>query len=301
MLDARVRGGLSVVEPPRSIEATEQRSSVGGKRVKGEELTGRQMEGLGIIRRHVRRRGVPPSRTELASEMGLANPSAVDGHLNALAKKGWIELLPSVERGIRLLREGAPLVDVVDLPAVAAGTPILADERREPARLNDFDSFANQFEAKPDYFLKVTGDSLDKVGFHSGDIVAVCRQPEARNGDIVVARIGQEITLKRFERVDQETVELQPVSTNPEHHTIAIGRASSDTEIVGVVVGAIVGRGGVPSENRRGHELGGETLEKSQTIETQERGGDRQSGVRVAEGHERETPSGSRKSRRGGS
>ena len=255
--------------------------------MKGDELTDRQSKALDIIRQHVRRRGVPPSRTELANEMGLAHPSAMDGHLNALAKKGWVELIPSVERGIRLLREGAPLLEVDDLPAVAAGTPILADERTEPPRLNDFDSFANQFEAKPDYFLRVTGDSLDKVGFYSGDIVAVRRQPEARNGDIVVVRIGHEIALKRYERVDQETVELQPVSTNPQHHTIAIGRASSDTEIVGVVVGAIVGRGGAPTEGRREHEWGWEAPGKSRPTQAQERVGERRSRVRVAEGRER--------------
>ena len=209
--------------------------------MKGDVLTDRQSKALHIIRRHVRRRGVPPSRTELANEMGMAHPSAVDGHLNALAKKGWVELIPSVERGIRLLREGAPLLDVGDLPAIAAGTPIQAEDRTEPARLNDFDSFANQFEATPDYFLKVAGDSLDKVGFHSGDIVAVRRQPEARNGDLVVARIGQEVALKRYQRVDAQRVELQPVSTNPEHRTLRIDAQTADAEIVGVVVGAIVG------------------------------------------------------------
>ena len=287
MLDAAKRGELSVVNHPRSIRVNDPRSGGGRKLVKGDELTDRQSKALDIIRRHVRHRGVPPSRTELANEMDLAHPSAMDGHLNALAKKGWIELLPSVERGIRLLREGAPLLDVDDLPAVAAGTPILADDRTEPPRLNDFDSFANQFEATPDYFLKVTGDSLDKVGFHSGDIVAVHRQPEARNGDIVVARIGHEVTLKRYERVDQETVELQPVSTNPQHHTITIGPASSDTEIVGVVVGAIVGRGGTPTKGRLEHEWGWEAHGKSRTTQGQERVGERRSKDRVAEGRER--------------
>ena len=87
----------------------------------------------------------------------------------------------------------------------------------------------------------MTGDSLDKVGFHSGDIVAVRRQPEARNGDIVVARIGSEVTLKRYERVDAHRVEFQPVSTNPEHRTLVVGPTDEDTEIVGIVVGAIVG------------------------------------------------------------
>ena len=85
------------------------------------------------------------------------------------------------------------------------------------------------------------GDSLDRIGFASGDIVAVRRQPEARDGDIVVARIGEEATLKRFQRIDERTVELQPVSTNPEHEPIRIGPTTVDVEIAGIVVGAIVG------------------------------------------------------------
>lgn len=287
MLNASVSGGLSVVNPPRSIQVNEPKSSGERKHVKGDELTRRQSKALDIVRQHVRRRGVPPSRTELAKEMGLAHPSAVDGHLNALAKKGWVELIPSVERGIRLLREGAPLLDVDDLPAVAAGTPILATERSEPQRLNDFDSFANQFEATPDYFLKVTGDSLDKIGFQTGDIVAVRRQPEARNGDIVVARIGEEITLKRYQRVDENRVELQAVSTDSGHETFAVGPTSDDTEIVGVVVGAIVGRGGAPIEERHRHEWGWEAHRESRTTRGQAQGGKRRSRVHGGEGHER--------------
>ena len=209
--------------------------------MRGDELTDRQSQVLDIIRRHVKRRGVPPSRTELASEMSLAHPSAVDGHLNALAKKGWVELIPTVERGIRLLREGAPLLDVDDLPAVSAGTPIVAEERAEPPRLNDFESFSNQFEARPDLFVRVSGDSLDKVGFRTGDIVAVRRQPEAVDGDVVVARIGEEVTLKRYHRASEELVELKPESSNPQHETIQIDAHTEDFEIVGIVVGAIVG------------------------------------------------------------
>ena len=98
-----------------------------------------------------------------------------------------------------------------------------------------------QFESRPDYFVRVDDDSLDKAGFASGDIVAVRWQPEANDGDIVLARIGQEVTLKRFARIDADTVELQPVSTNPEHEPIPIGPTTHDTEIVGIVVGAIVG------------------------------------------------------------
>ena len=118
---------------------------------------------------------------------------------------------------------------------------MLAEDRAEPTRLNDFDSFAGQFEARPDWFVRVTSDSMDKVGFRTGDILAVRRQPEARNGDVVIARIGADITLKRYERTGKTTVELRPVSTNAGHDPIEIGPTTTDVEIIGVVVGAIVG------------------------------------------------------------
>ena len=209
--------------------------------MKGTELTDKQQLALTLIRRSLKERGVPPTRAELASEMGLAHPTSVDKHLVALEKKGWADIGRATSRGIRLLREGAPLLDEDELPAVAAGTPMLAEESAEPTRLNDFDSFAGQFEARPDWFVRLRGDSLDKVGFRTGDIMAVRRQPEARDGDIVLARIGQEVTLKRFARISAGKVELQPVSTNAEHEPIEIGPTTQDFEIVGVVVGAIVG------------------------------------------------------------
>ena len=208
--------------------------------VRGTALTKRQRDVLDIIRRHVRVRGVPPSRSELARELGLRRQSSVDQQLNALAKKGWVKLLAGVERGIQLLREGAPLLDPDQLPEVRAGTPVLAEETPTP-RVHDYESVTAQFEGPPDYYLRVTGDSLDRVGFQTGDVVAVQRTPDVRNGDLVVARIGQEVTLKRYCRKGSELIELQPESTNPEHQAIRIDPQTEDFEIVGVVVGAIVG------------------------------------------------------------
>ena len=212
----------------------------GERRVKGVELTDRQALALSIIRRSLKERGRPPTKAEIAAGMEIKNGS-VDKHLIALERKGWVDVSRSTSRGIRLLREGAPLVDQDELPTVAAGAPMLAEDRAEPTRLHDFDSFAGQFEARPDWFVRVTGDSMDKVGFRTGDILAVRRQPEARNGDVVIARIGADITLKRYERTGKTTVELQPVSTNDGHDAIEIGPTTTDVEIVGVVVGAIVG------------------------------------------------------------
>ena len=136
--------------------------------------------------------------------------------------------------------EGAPLLDPEQLPELTAAAPIVA-EQRPPPRLDTFDSIVEQFEAKPDYFLRVTADPLDKVGFHTGDVVAVRRASEANDGDVVVARLGSEITLKRYCRTAETTVERQPESTNPAHEPIRIDPQRADFEIVGVVVGAIVG------------------------------------------------------------
>ena len=120
------------------------------------ELTSRQLETLTAIRQRVKLHGVPPSRSELCKALNIANHSAVNGHLNALARKGWVKIL-HVDRGIQLLREGAPILDADELPAVAAGNPIVAFEQPEPARLHDFDSFAARFEAPPDWFVRIEG------------------------------------------------------------------------------------------------------------------------------------------------
>ena len=209
--------------------------------MRGTALSDRQREVLDIIRRHVRARSVPPSRSELAREMGVKGQATVDQQLNALQKKGWIRVLPGIERGIQLLREGAPLLDPDQLPEVSAGPPILAQEQAAPPRLHDYESMTALFEAAPDYFLTVRGDSMDRVGYEEGDVVAVKRAPEANNGDVVVARIGGEIVLKRYCRKSETQIELQPESTNPEHEAIQIGPQTTDFQIVGVVVGAIVG------------------------------------------------------------
>ena len=209
--------------------------------MKAVALSRRQSDALDAIRAHTKRFGMPPTRLELRTALGIGNQAGVDRLLDALQRKGWIRLLPSVDRGIRLLREGAPILDADELPAVAAGNPILACDQPEPTRLHDFDSLTERFEARPDWFVRVEGDSLDKVGFRSGDILAVQRNPDPRDGDIVVARIGEEVVVKRFSRPDERTIELQPESHNPEHKPIRITPHTVGFEVVGTVVGAIVG------------------------------------------------------------
>ena len=188
--------------------------------MRGTGLTKRQREALEIIRKSVRERGVATTHGELAEAMNIANPTAVGGHLAALARKRWIEVIPGVDRGIRLLREGAPILDSADLGTVATnGTAAL--EERECRRLNDFESLSGEFAARPDFFIRIDAESPDTAGFASGDLVAVREQADAQDGDIVLTRIGTEVTLKRLERIGADTAEPGP-------------------QIVGVVVGGIV-------------------------------------------------------------
>ena len=204
-----------------------------------EELTERQQEVLDHIREHVRKWGVPPSRTELARTLKLVSGSAVAYHLQALERKGWIQLNPGMDRGIQLLREGTPVFDPEQFPEVAAGTPILADETKAVLRVpNDL---ARQIHPKANFYVVVRGDSMSRVGYRTGDIIAIKRTPDASEGDVVMVRIGNEITLKCFHRASDDRIELQPRSKNPEHRAIVIDEQTEDWEIVGVVVGAMIG------------------------------------------------------------
>ena len=207
--------------------------------MRGRALTERQQEVLDHIREHIRKWGVPPSRTELAGSLKLVSGSAVAYHLQALEKKGWIQLNPGMDRGIQLLREGTPVFDPERLPEVAAGTPILADESKAVLRVPD--ELARKIHPQADFYVVVRGDSMSCVGYQTGDIIAIKRTPEAAEGDIVMARIGTEITLKCFHRPTEDRVELRPCSKNPEHCAIVLDRQTEDWEIVGVVVGAMIG------------------------------------------------------------
>ena len=205
-----------------------------------EELTERQQEVLGHIREHVRKWGVPPSRTELARTLKLVSGSAVAYHLQALERKGWIQLNPGMERGIQLLREGTPVFDPEQFPEVVAGTPILADETKAILRVPD--DLARQIHPKANFYVVVRGDSMSCVGYRTGDIIAIKRTAEAFEGDVVMVRIGTEITLKCFHRASDDRIELQPHSKNAGHCTMVIDGQTENWEIVGVVVGAMIGQ-----------------------------------------------------------
>lgn len=200
------------------------------------KLTDRQEEVLDAIRAHIRRTSLPPSRWELARALNLKNASSVDWHLLKIAQKGWIELMPDTQRGIRLLDQDLPVIE--PLGEIAAGEPIVARSRtteRLPAVI------ADRFRPRPSYFLVVRGDSMDRTGLHDGDLVAVCSDAEPCDGKIVVARLDNEVTLKRYRLIDEKTVELCPESHNEAHAPRRIDLAKEEMHIDGYVVGALMG------------------------------------------------------------
>ena len=208
--------------------------------MRGHTLTDRQNDALRAIRGHIKRKSVPPSRAELAKTLGLKNQSGVDHILHALVKKGWVRIHTGLERGIELLREGIPLVDMQEYPEVAAGNPNIPEDYPEPERLPNHELLSGLFRAKPDYFLKVTDDTMNGAGIRSGDVVAMkeCRDPH--DGDIVVVKVGDEITLRRIYWKDENIAELLAESHNPDHKPISIDLRDQDCHIAGIIVGAIV-------------------------------------------------------------
>ena len=199
------------------------------------DLTSRQREVLDAIKAYSRRHGFPPSRTELAHNLGLSEASSVTGHLARLADAGYIEVLPNTNRGIRVLGQNVPLIGPI--AEVAAGTPIVCEAHileRVPGAI------ADQFHPKPDYLLTVRGDSLELTGITDGSIVAVRKTAEAKSGQLVVARFGDEVTVKRYVRIDERRVELRPESRNRAHKVMRFDLAKHIVEIDGVVVGALI-------------------------------------------------------------
>lgn len=195
------------------------------------KLTKRQSEVLDLIKTQMDATGAPPTRAEIAQHMGFRSPNAAEDHLRALARKGVIELVPGTSRGIRLLLNhqppGLPLVG-----RVAAGQPILSQENIETTYRVDPQLFASN----PDYLLKVCGDSMQEVGILDGDLLAVQATPDALNGQIVVARIDDEVTVKRYYKQANQ-VTLQP--ENAEYNPIVVNLAEQDFHIEGIGIGVI--------------------------------------------------------------
>jgi len=228
------------------------------------KLTPRQQQIFELIQRSIARTGAPPTRAEIASELGFRSANAAEEHLQALARKGVIELVGGTSRGIRLKagtlrtvnesrrdetqrtgshagKSGLPFnlplpgLEQLVLPLVgrvAAGSPILAQEHVEQTYAVEPSLFAR----KPDFLLRVRGMSMKDIGILDGDLLAVAKAREARNGQIVVARIGDEVTVKRFQRTPQG---IQLLPENPDFEPILVSPEQDDFELEGLAVGLI--------------------------------------------------------------
>ena len=210
------------------------------------KLTPRQQQILQLVQHAIARTGAPPTRAEIAAQLGFKSANAAEEHLQALARKGVIELVSGTSRGIRLKGAGRSAVrsDNFSLPLpgmaqlalpligrVAAGSPILAQEHVDQT----YHLEPSLFAQRPDYLLRVRGMSMRDAGIMDGDLLAVQTTREARNGQIVVARLGDDVTVKRFHR-DKNRIELH--AENPDYPTIVV-QPGEPFEIEGLAVGLI--------------------------------------------------------------
>ena len=198
-------------------------------------LTSRQTEVYELVKRHIDNTGMPPTRAEIAKELGFRSANAAEEHLKALARKGAIEIMPGTSRGIRLLLpedhrqedEGLPLIG-----QVAAGEPILAQEHVECHYKVD----PNLFHPVADFLLKVQGMSMKDIGILDGDLLAVHGTQQVHKGQVVVARVEDDVTVKRFER-DGKMLYLHP--ENSDFETIIVDLEHQECVIEGIAVGVI--------------------------------------------------------------
>ena len=216
----------------------------------GPKLTARQQQILDLVQSAIERTGAPPTRAEIAAELGFRSANAAEEHLQALARKGVIELVGGTSRGIRLQADALralnqsrgkqfmlplPGIAQLSLPLVgrvAAGSPILAQEHIDQVYVVE----ATLFPRQPDYLLRVRGMSMRDAGIMDGDLLAVQKATEAKNGQIVVARVGDDVTVKRLHR-SRHGVELLP--ENPDFQPIVIAPGETQFALEGVAVGLI--------------------------------------------------------------
>jgi len=228
-----------------------QPSATGDRMQESPKLTARQQQVLDLVQSAIERAGAPPTRAEIAAELGFRSANAAEEHLQALARKGVIELVGGTSRGIRLQSDtlralnisrnrqfSLPLPGIAQLTLplvgrVAAGSPILAQEHIDQTYVLE----ASMFPRRPDYLLKVRGMSMRDAGIIDGDLLAVQKTSSARSGQIIVARIDDEVTVKRLHRSGPR-VELLP--ENPDFEPIVVsGRGGQGFAIEGIAVGLI--------------------------------------------------------------
>ena len=202
-----------------------------------EALTDRQAEILRLVRELTEVSGYPPTRAEIAERMGFRSVNAAEQHLRALEKKGAIEISSGASRGIRVCEtrganRGGRLLELPVIGRVAAGAPMLAEEHVQGRYQVD----PNLFTPRADYLLRVRGMSMRDVGILEGDLLAVHKTDEARSGQIVVARLGDEVTVKRLRRRGH-AVQLE--AENPEFAAIEVDLRRDTLAIEGIAVGVI--------------------------------------------------------------
>ncbi len=196
------------------------------------KLTTRQEQVLNLIKDHISETGYPPTRADIAKQLGFKSANAAEEHLRALARKGFIEIVPGASRGIRI-----PAPEHIGIPIVgrvAAGSPILAEEHIE----NYCELKPNFFSPAADYFLTVHGESMIDVGIFDGDLLAVHQTTEVHNGQIVVARIGEEVTVKRFQQ-DKNSNIVQLIAENKDYEPIIVNLEHEVFAIEGLSVGVL--------------------------------------------------------------
>ncbi|SFO06183.1 transcriptional repressor LexA [Xenorhabdus japonica] len=194
-------------------------------------LTARQQQVYDLVRDHISQTGMPPTRAEIAARLGFRSPNAAEEHLRALARKGVIEIVSGASRGIRLLLEeegaGLPLIG-----RVAAGEPLLAQEHIESHYKVD----PELFKPSADFLLRVSGMSMKDIGIMDGDLLAVHKTQDVHNGQIIVARIEDEVTVKRFKQTGNR---IELIAENPEFQPIVVDLSEQSFTIEGLAVGVI--------------------------------------------------------------
>ena len=210
-------------------------------------ITLAQVRVLSAVRSLTRKFDVPPARSELARYLGYqGGQGSVDGLLMRLAAKGWLRIMPGIERGIVLLREGAPLYEPEQLEHTETEICLRGEGPAEPAWI-DYEVLWNVFGAKPDLCLRVRGNAMERAGLADGAIVALSRNRDAQghiniaDGDIVAAYIDDKVVLRSVRNRAKGTVELYAESTSDEHKSVLFEPGSNSVEIVGVVIGRMVG------------------------------------------------------------
>lgn len=196
------------------------------------KLTARQQQVLQLIKNYIEETGYPPTRANIASQLGFRSVNAAEEHLRALARKGFIEIVPGASRGIRLPEARNPGIPIVG--RVAAGSPILAEQHIE----NYCELKPEFFSPAADYLLRVHGDSMIDAGILDGDLLAVHKTGQVHNGQIVVARIGDEVTVKRYRR-DGNSSQLLLIAENPDYQPIEVNLRDQNFTIEGLSVGVL--------------------------------------------------------------